>query len=476
MDQTITAAAEISSFSLDGNGHEATVEWSPGVGATKYWLTMGTSAGGSDLSNSLNIGTDDLKQTVYNIPAGTHTIYTTLYTRIENNWYATSRSDVVSRNDLQETIPASFRTCITITGQTCTLPAGTYYFGPGMNAPIVVGADGVTIQGLNPEGTGSAAPRVVLARMGTTHLKTAAGCADIISIQGRSSVKVKNLFIDGGGLSGARDCVETTNPTNPNSSFFGQPESVEIHVTAGTVSTTSDLKMQNLTMRNAIGRAITVTGTNQANGDLYHQPIAGLTIEDSKFIDAQLTGILIHWNNSYNKWLPQYAAPGTATTTANGCDSIYASPAAARVPSGVVIQRNKFRGHWTGTIALNPPVGTLITNNEFYQNYDERSWDGAGGTIYDAECVEGSIWDNNLFDNSQISTGVNTSAFEFKGHGKLGSPAKIPVYGSVRKYDHRRQPYRCCRSPWYFDPECGWLQRIRGNQRLREYDHEYYVG
>jgi len=60
-----------------------TFQWTTGIGATDFWIYVGTTPGGSDLFNSeMNMATS---QVVTNIPDGT--MYVRLWTRVGTTWY-----------------------------------------------------------------------------------------------------------------------------------------------------------------------------------------------------------------------------------------------------------------------------------------------------------------------------------------------------------------------------------------------------
>ncbi|WP_208599114.1 hypothetical protein, partial [Desulfonatronum thioautotrophicum] len=65
------------------SGTTATFSWSD-VGASEYFLQMGTRAGASNLFNQ-NVGAS-LSQTVSGLPAGGRTIHVRLWTKINNRW------------------------------------------------------------------------------------------------------------------------------------------------------------------------------------------------------------------------------------------------------------------------------------------------------------------------------------------------------------------------------------------------------
>ena len=69
------------------NGSTVTFTWSPGVGATGYWLDIGNIAGGDQYYQSGNLGTA-LSTTVTTLPADGSQIYVTLYSLIGGQWYS----------------------------------------------------------------------------------------------------------------------------------------------------------------------------------------------------------------------------------------------------------------------------------------------------------------------------------------------------------------------------------------------------
>jgi hypothetical protein len=71
-------------------GSTVTFTWSKGGGVTAYKLTLGTTAGGSDVYNSYT--TTATTETVKNIPTTGATIYATLYSEINGAWQSNAYS------------------------------------------------------------------------------------------------------------------------------------------------------------------------------------------------------------------------------------------------------------------------------------------------------------------------------------------------------------------------------------------------
>ena len=67
------------------SGNPQTFTWSPGLGATGYWLDIGTTPGGNTIYQSGNLGTV-LTTTVYSLPENGTTIYATLYSLVGGEW------------------------------------------------------------------------------------------------------------------------------------------------------------------------------------------------------------------------------------------------------------------------------------------------------------------------------------------------------------------------------------------------------
>jgi len=67
------------------SGSSVTFTWSAGTGATAYWLTVGSTYGGSDIYSSANNLTV-LSTTATNLPANGSTIYVTLYSFLGGQW------------------------------------------------------------------------------------------------------------------------------------------------------------------------------------------------------------------------------------------------------------------------------------------------------------------------------------------------------------------------------------------------------
>ena len=68
------------------DGTQATFSWSAGMGASGYWLDIGSYPGGNDIYQSGNLGLSQ-STTVYTLPNDGSTIYATLWTLIDGNWY-----------------------------------------------------------------------------------------------------------------------------------------------------------------------------------------------------------------------------------------------------------------------------------------------------------------------------------------------------------------------------------------------------
>ena len=65
-------------------GSTVTFQWTAGS-ATAYGLTIGSSAGGTDIYNS-GTALHTLSQTVTNIPTDGRTVYVRLYSQVNNTW------------------------------------------------------------------------------------------------------------------------------------------------------------------------------------------------------------------------------------------------------------------------------------------------------------------------------------------------------------------------------------------------------
>jgi hypothetical protein len=66
-------------------GSSTTFVWTPGSGATAYWLDAGSTPGGNQYEQSGNLG-NVLTLTVTTLPTDGSTIYVTLYSLISGNW------------------------------------------------------------------------------------------------------------------------------------------------------------------------------------------------------------------------------------------------------------------------------------------------------------------------------------------------------------------------------------------------------
>jgi len=71
------------------SGNTATFTWSAGVGATAYWLEVGSSPGGNQYYQSGNLG-NVLTTTMYTLPQNGSTVYATLYSYIGGQWLSNS--------------------------------------------------------------------------------------------------------------------------------------------------------------------------------------------------------------------------------------------------------------------------------------------------------------------------------------------------------------------------------------------------
>ncbi len=67
------------------SGNPQTFTWSPGLGATAYWLDLGTTPGGNTIYQSGNLGTA-LSTTVSTLPENGATVYATLYSLVGGQW------------------------------------------------------------------------------------------------------------------------------------------------------------------------------------------------------------------------------------------------------------------------------------------------------------------------------------------------------------------------------------------------------
>ncbi len=68
------------------SGSSAAFTWTPGTGATAYWIDAGSSAGGSQYYQSGNLG-NTITATVAGLPTNGSTIYVTLYSMVGGQWF-----------------------------------------------------------------------------------------------------------------------------------------------------------------------------------------------------------------------------------------------------------------------------------------------------------------------------------------------------------------------------------------------------
>jgi hypothetical protein len=65
-------------------------KWLPGSSATKYWIDIGSSAGGNNYYSSGNLTTNNLGVVVNNLPNNGSTVYVTLYSFINGSWVSSA--------------------------------------------------------------------------------------------------------------------------------------------------------------------------------------------------------------------------------------------------------------------------------------------------------------------------------------------------------------------------------------------------
>jgi len=66
-------------------GSSVTFNWTAGMGATAYWIDVGSSAGGNQYFQSGNLG-NVLTTTVNGLPTNGSTVYVTLYSLVDGQW------------------------------------------------------------------------------------------------------------------------------------------------------------------------------------------------------------------------------------------------------------------------------------------------------------------------------------------------------------------------------------------------------
>jgi hypothetical protein len=67
-------------------GTSAGFKWLPGSSATKYWIDIGSSAGGNNYYSSGSLSTNNLGVIVNTLPTNGTTVYVTLYSFISGSW------------------------------------------------------------------------------------------------------------------------------------------------------------------------------------------------------------------------------------------------------------------------------------------------------------------------------------------------------------------------------------------------------
>ncbi len=121
------------------NGSTVTFNWSPGVGATGYWLDIGNIAGGDQYYQSGNLGTA-LSTTVTTLPADGSQIYVTLYSLIGGQWYSNAYTYVSAPNHLVVALALDRSgSMVSNGGSTALAPAVTAFVNDFNNTTDFVG-------------------------------------------------------------------------------------------------------------------------------------------------------------------------------------------------------------------------------------------------------------------------------------------------------------------------------------------------
>lgn len=415
-----TAPAQLLPVGGAVSGPTTTLQWTPGTNASQYWLAVGTTAGGNDLYNERNLGTNTLSATVTSIPPNVSNVYATLYSKIGNAWQPTQATISVIQPTSSQ-IPESVRTCLATPGtptnpRECSLPYGLYYmsYEDGLrnsglihvNRPLIIGASYVTLRGL-PSPTGQK-PRFIRYETAWHDPGGAQNpCGSMIRFfPGISDVLFDNFDIEGGALAKAGFCL-SSDPTE----VYPQPVSIDVELgTAAAVSGMNFLRnitLNSINFTNAVGRALSIWGPD----------IENIRVTNSVFREANLTGILIGRN-----WAVGEEPPVSCTATqASGYN----------VPRNILIENTRFYRSWTGATSQNNARDTVYRNNEFIDNY-YQPYDQGGGTVNDEVCTYNTQFlGRNVFDGRGVDK--DTSALELHGlntrvQGEGGNRTEIRNY------------------------------------------------
>ncbi len=394
-------------------GSTYTFQWTPGVGATMYWLSVGSTVDGSDYYDERNIGTQTLSSTVRTLPANASQVYVTLYSRINNAWVP-DRSSLQIVVRLVGVIDETFRLCISTggCGSVCTLPEGTYYMWNTqttkhisitttlqLNAPIVIGRSGITVRGSGPT-----MPKIVRYNPEYFHnpnWESTPGCQRLMEV----SVGVSNVIIEGFEFEGSAGAYAGfCRPAPVNGQEIAQPKADDLFL----LGQNTNVTIRNSEFRNAVGSALTIYNSNQNT----------ITVTGNRFVEPNLVGILIGnngvWDGSVGPNAPQHYTPQHTY-----CDLISSGlPAAATadVPRNLLISSNTFLRSWTGAVALNRSRLVTVLGNQFIDNY-QRPYDFSCGTMNTTECDYDTRIEGNVFsgDGLILASGYSTQALELHG-------------------------------------------------------------
>jgi len=380
-------------------GRPVSFTWDDGVGVDDYWLTVGTTPGGTDIFYSYNgrrrVELGGRSVTVDAVPHGVSQLHVTLYSLIGGAWYPSSQIYPVATLGQSGAIPQSFYDCIDRSkngsAPTCQLPAGTFFIDPNQTATGTSINPRLSITKSNITVAGATAP-------GVTRLVRKRGCDPLVTVgppnqnvAGVTGVKVENLIIDGNNeaLANSPGCMTVT------SEGIQPGLAVDMRIEGPSnqsVSPTSVIRVEHIEFEDAVGRSLSI----EAPG------VKDVSIYESHFYNSALTGLLLYGPNIPN--------------TVAACDATSAQVEALNWnrPRNVTLTGSLSIGNWTGAIANNSGYNFSIVGGQFISNYIDP-YDGAGGTVfYDMCSIQSSVTDAS-FTNEGVST--STEALEIHGRG-----------------------------------------------------------
>lgn len=108
-------------------GSSATFTWDPGLGASGYWLYVGSSPGATNYHNSGTLSSSVLSRTVSGLPVNGSTVYVRLFTKLGSSW--------VSNDYTYQALAATKATLSSpANGSTLTAASASFVWNPGTGA------------------------------------------------------------------------------------------------------------------------------------------------------------------------------------------------------------------------------------------------------------------------------------------------------------------------------------------------------